>query len=325
MNHPIDPIIARVLTGHCSSEDYLLLSEWLEADEKNKTVFRLLKGYWDAEVSFRHSLQPGPSLTKLSNQIEKQERGKRIKRFRRIVFPLAAAAVALIAVFFLTTYFSSRQPGARQFYTYLTDKSKANLTLDDGTKIVLNRYSKLTYSDAYGTARREVRLEGEAYFEVAKNPGKPFVVDMGNASIRVIGTTFSVKAGNDTDRITAILLEGSIRFESATQHVLLSPDQQLTFTRSTHKINIQPVDAKGQVAWKDGLLKYKSIALSLLLEELGEKYGVPVYLENRQLADPAVTVSGTFTEEQSLEEILRVISRSLPIRWVERSGAFYIR
>ena len=80
--------------------------------------------------------------------------------------------------------------------------------MDDGTKIILNRNSRFTYSDAYGTDQRKVNLEGEAYFEVAKNPERPFIVDMGNASIRVLGTTFSVKADKGKDQITAVLLEG---------------------------------------------------------------------------------------------------------------------
>ena len=72
----------------------------------------------------------------------------------------------------------------------------------------MNRNSRFTYSDAYGTDQRKVNLEGEAYFEVAKNPERPFIVDMGNASIRVLGTTFSVKADKGKDQITAVLLEG---------------------------------------------------------------------------------------------------------------------
>ena len=168
-------------------------------------------------------------------------------------------------------------------------------------------------------------MEGEAYFEVAKNPERPFIVDMGNASIRVLGTTFSVKADKGKDQITAVLLEGSIRFESPTQQVLLAPDQQLTFIRSTNKIDIQSVNAKENLAWKDGLLKYKSIALCTLLNELEKKYEIPIHIENKKLMDPNVTVSGTFSEDQSLKEILQVISRSLPIKWSQRDGTYYIQ
>lgn len=324
MNTHIDHIIGRVLTGNGSSEDFLLLSEWLHADEKNQKEFRLLKGYWDAEVSFRHGLQPGLSLEKVRLEIDKQEKQKRLSRRRSIVIPFAAAAILLIVLFSMQ-YFSSEKTEVREFYTYITDKNKSDFTLADGTKIVLNRHSRLTYSNDFGAGRREVALEGEAYFEVTKNPEKPFIVEMGNASIRVLGTTFCVKAEKGEDRISAILVEGSIRFESAAQQVLLSPDQELVFTRSTHQICIQPVDARQETAWKDGLLKYKSVPLCVLLDELEKRYEIPIHLENKKLTDTAVTVSGTFTEDQSLKEILRVIARSLPIEWSERDGAFYIR
>lgn len=312
MNTHIDHIIGRVLTGNGSSEDFLLLSEWLHADEKNQKEFRLLKGYWDAEVSFRHGLQPELSLEKVRREIDKQEKQKRIRRYRLILIPLAAAVVLYIVLLSLP-YFSSETAEVREFYTYITDKNKCDFTLADGTKIVLNRHSRLTYSNDFGAGRREVALEGEAYFEVTKNPEKPFIVEMGNASIRVLGTTFCVKAAKGEDRISAILVEGCIRFESAAQQVLLSPDQELVFTRSTRQICIQPVDARQGTAWKDGLLKYKSVPLCVLLDELEKRYEMPIRLENKKWADRAVTVSGTFTEDQSLKEILRVIARSLPI------------
>lgn len=321
MEHNIDHIIARILSGNSSSEDFLSLSEWLNEDENNKREFRLLKSYWDADVSFSHSLLPSVSLSKLRDKIDKQKRARLI----RLVAVPFAAAIAGIILFLATTQIDNRKPEVQQYYTYITDKSKSHFTLDDGTKIILNRDSRLTYSDAYGTDKREVRLEGEAYFEVAKNKEKPFIVDIGNASIRVLGTTFSVKAGKGNDLITAVLQEGSIRFESPTQQVLLSPDQQLTFTRSTNKIDIRSVNAKENLAWKDGLLKYKSVPLCTLLNELEKRYEVPIHIDNKMLLDSSVTVSGTFSEEQSLKEILRVISRSLPIKWSQRNGAYYIQ
>lgn len=324
MENNIDHIITRILSGNSSSEDFLSLSEWLNADDRNKKRFRLLKIYWDAEVSFSHSLNPHISFDNLTKKIQEQSRQKRRKLIRLIATPVAAAIVFLV-LFFATTQLDIQRPEAQRFYTYVCDKNKSHFTLNDGTEITLNRNSRLTYSDEYGTDKRMVSLEGEAYFEVAKNPEKPFIVDMGNASIRVLGTTFSVKADKGNDLITAVLKEGSIRFESPTQQVLLAPDQRLTFTRSTNKIDIQTVNAKEDLAWKDGLLKYKSIALYTLLNELEKRYEVPIHIENKKLMDPNVTVSGTFSDQQSLQEILRIISRSLPIQWSQKEGSYHIR
>ena len=79
MENSIDHIITRILSGNSSSEDFLSLSEWLNADEKNKKEFRLLKSYWDAEVSFSHSLMPNVSLDNLRKKIDDQSRQKRIE------------------------------------------------------------------------------------------------------------------------------------------------------------------------------------------------------------------------------------------------------
>lgn len=324
MENDINHIIARVLSGNSSSTDFLSLSDWLSSDEKNKKEFGLLKSYWDAEVSFTYSMAPTLSLEKLSNKINEQEKKRKFRRISLIAYPIAAA-VAILVVLTTIIHLQTQQTKTEQYYTYLTDKNKSHITLDDGTKIILNRNSRLTYSDAYGAERRHVRLEGEAYFEVAKNPAKPFIVDIDNAYIQVLGTVFSVKADKGNDQVKAVLLEGSIRFESPTQKVLMTPNQELTFYRATDKINVESVNARDNISWKDGLLKYKSVALCTLLNELEKRYDYPIRIENKQLMDPKVTVSGTFSEDQSLKEILQVISRSLPIKWSQRNGTYYIQ
>ena len=92
MENSIDHIITRILSGNSSSEDFLSLSEWLNADEKNKKEFRLLKSYWDAEVSFSHSLMPNVSLDNLRKKIDDQSRQKRLRLIRFIATPIAAAS-----------------------------------------------------------------------------------------------------------------------------------------------------------------------------------------------------------------------------------------
>ena len=148
---------------------------------------------------------------------------------------------------------------------------------------------------------------------------------MNGASIVVLGTHFNVKADADSDDITATLVEGSIRFEGAKQNIVMTPNQQLTFSRSTNKVDIKHVDTDVFTAWKDGLLKYKSIPFIELMEELKNTYKVDIKIDNEELKKPTVTVSGTFSREQSIEQILKVISRSLPIRWNNSNGVYYIQ
>ena len=199
------------------------------------------------------------------------------------------------------------------------------VTLSDGTVVYLNSGSELRYPVAFGAERRDVFLSGEGYFEVAKDPSKPFQVEMNGASITVLGTHFNVKADAESDDITATLVEGSIRFEGAKQNIVMTPNQQQTFNRSTNKVDVKEIDTDTFTAWKDGLLKYKSIPFTELIENLKDIYQVEIRIDDERLADPSITVSGTFNQKQSIEQILKVISHSLPIRWTNKTGNYHIQ
>ena len=323
MESRINHIIAHVLSGEASSDDILTLSRWLGENPENQEEFHRLKSYWDAEVAFSQSVAASLAAEKLQQTIQKQSFGtKKISLGR--AFILIAASVALLIVLTVVGVMNYTGHMSTEYYTYLTDEHKSSFTMEDGTVVTLNKNSRLLFTDAFGKRKRSVKLEGEAYFEVAKNTSKPFQVELGDASITVLGTHFNVKADPESDKITTTLVEGSIRFEGAKQHIVMTPNQQLTFSRLTNKIDIKHVDADIFIAWKNGLLKYKTIPFIELISELEKIYKVSIKLENKELAEPYMTVSGTFSKDQNIEEILKVISRSLPIHWNNSNGIYYI-
>ena len=117
----------------------------------------------------------------------------------------------------------------------------------------------------------------------------------------------------------------NVKLEGAKQNIVTTPNQQLTFNRSTNKVDVKEIDTDTFTAWKDGLLKYKSIPFVELIKELQSAYKVEIQIDSQELKNPAVTVSGTFSQEQSIEQILKVISRSLPIRWHNSERVYYIQ
>lgn len=186
MENRINHIIARVLSGESSSDDILSLSEWLNENEKNRDEFRRLKNYWDADVAFKHSVAPAFSADKLQQKINVQRRQTARRQLWRNAIPLIAAA-CLLFIFSTALFLYNTNNRTSEHYTLLTDEHTSNFTLEDGTVITLNKNSRLSYSDKYGKDSRNVKLEGEAYFEVAKDPSKPFQVEMNGASITGIG------------------------------------------------------------------------------------------------------------------------------------------
>lgn len=324
MENKINHIITRVLSGESSSDDILSLSEWLNESEKNRDEFRRLKNYWDADVAFKHSIAPAFSADKLQQKINVERKQADRRQLGRNALPLIAAA-CLLFIFSTAFFLYQTQDRTTEYYTLLTNEHTSDFTLEDGTVITLNKNSRLRYSNQYGKNGRNVKLEGEAYFKVAKDPDRPFQVEMNGASITVLGTHFNVKADTGSDDITATLVEGSIRFEGAKQQIVMTPNQQLTFSRSTNKVSIKQVDTDLSTAWKDGLLKYKSIPFIQLVENLETIYQADIRIDDKRLTDPSVTVSATFDEGQSLEQILNVISYSLPVRWTNDKGVYHIQ
>ena len=323
MENRINHIIARVLSGESSSDDILSLSEWLNENEKNRDEFRRSR-----IIGMRMSLSNIPSPLLLGRQTATKDQCTKEAdlpaQLWRNAIPLIAAA-CLFFIFSTAFFLYNTKDRTSEYYTLLAGEHTSNFTMEDGTVITLNKNSRLSYSDKYGKDNRNVKLEGEAYFEVAKDSGKPFQVEMNGASITVLGTHFNVKADAESDDITATLVEGSIRFEGAKQNIVMTPNQQLTFSRSTNKVDVKQIDTDTFTAWKDGLLKYKSIPFTKLIENLKDMYQVEIRIDDERLADPSVTVSGTFDQRQSFDQILKVISYSLPVRWTNHDGVYHIQ
>lgn len=320
MKEKIDHIIAKVLSGEpCSSEELLFLTEWLGEDEDRKTQFMQLSSYWDAEVTLQKNLISSDlAFEKLSRQIE--NKGKKPSRRINLNVFLVAASLMLVVVISSLLYFSN-SPTIETF-TYVTQNDNATFHLTDGTHVVLNKNSKLTYTNEYGKNIRRVELEGEGYFDVKKNAEKPFIVHTNAGDITVLGTIFNVKSYHADSCFTATLVEGSIRFETPSQSVLLSPDQQLTLTKASAKIEVETVNADIHIAWKDGLQKYRSISLTELLKQMESIYAVRIVLEDKKLGE--TIVSGSFIQDEPIENMLSIIQKNLSFKWRKHNDTILI-
>lgn len=352
MKNKIDYIIARILSGEASSEDILSLSSWLNEDEKNRKEFSILKSYWDAEISYNHFSEPTFSLHQLEQKITRKEKESKRRQFIRLWGSVVAIGLLLFTIGFSLIRRPENHP-IEQHYTYLTTDNRTEFTLSDGTKIKLNKNSKLIYSDSYGKQTRDVRLEGEAYFEVASDTVKPFVVIVADDRMRVkvLGTRFNVNAYPNEANVYTTLVEGSVVLQftekslnKIEQHLdqfhteavfsksknkvieqrRMIPNEKVTYHLYTRKLTVQKSEPDDDLAWKDGLIKYKKIAFADLIKDMEKMFNVSIRIQTKELTLSSETVSGSFSEDQSLEQILEVVSRSLPIQWTVRNNVYYI-
>lgn len=324
MEKNIDQLIARILSKEASSEEVVQFSNWLNADEKKQEEFSRIRSYWQAEVSSEEIVNPLISSERFALRLKKEQR----KKQNRMIWSLTSvAAIFLFLIGFSTWHFVyNMQPEkAIHYYTYMTENNRSEVVLSDGTKVVLNKESQLIYTNLYGEGKRDVQLIGEAYFEVAHDSLTPFILTMGESSIHVLGTKFNASSYENAPSISATLLEGSIRFESSGQQVVLLPDQQINFNKDTKRIDVIEVDSRDIVSWTKNVVKFKKISFAELVGNIEKAYQSEIIIGNKDLLNPELTVSASFDENQSLEEVLTVISRSVPIKWSKKENSYYIK
>lgn len=151
-----------------------------------------------------------------------------------------------------------------------------NITLPDGSRVWLNAASSLRYPVAFSEKERRVEITGEAYFEVAKDPSKPFRVTLNNMEVEVLGTHFNINGYTDEEDIRTTLLEGKVKVNVADQTKYLSPGQQAQIN-TTGKISVvNDVNLDETVAWKDGNFQFENSDIKSVMRQLARWYDVEV-------------------------------------------------
>lgn len=197
--------------------------------------------------------------------------------------------------------------------------TRTNLLLPDGTVVWLNAGSVLTYPANFTGEKREVALEGEAFFDVAANATHPFIVHTSTASIRVLGTSFDVKAYERDKTMETTLIKGSIEVTYRRSRIILKPNQKLVVVREDTTVEkkeqrpevniIKPTievhtGAIIETSWTDNKLIFQDEDFKALAEQMERWYGVTIAFDRRELENLRFT--GTFQKEtirQALEAL----------------------
>lgn len=181
------------------------------------------------------------------------------------------------------------------------------VVLPDGTKVWLNAASSLKYPTAFSGKEREVSLKGEAYFEVTRNKSQPFIVQVNDMQVQVLGTRFDIMAYVDEKVVKTTLLEGAVKVAKGNHSSLLKPGEQASINQTAEKINIARVDVDDVIAWKEGLFRFGGNDITVILRQITRWYDVEV---SYQGPVPEVYMGGEVSRNMNLSEVLRVLELS---------------
>jgi transmembrane sensor len=180
------------------------------------------------------------------------------------------------------------------------------LVLPDGSKIWLNAASSIRYPTAFAGKERKLEITGEAYFEVAKNTGMPFIVNANGMEVKVLGTHFNVNAYGDEAAIKTTLLEGAVKITKDAATAILKPGQQSRLTKLGKIDVINDVDLEDAVAWKNGIFSFKRADTKAVMRQIARWYDVEIVYESQV---PSINFGGEMKRDLNLSQALKGLGR----------------
>ena len=239
-----------------------------------------------------------------------------------------AAAVlvgaALVFVFTHTRTLPEQVQGGS--FIVQTDNSDRSFTqLPDGSRIWLNKGTKIEYNQQFGIGNRNVLLNGEAYFEVAKNKKLAFVVKTKSIDVTALGTSFNVNAYDDGNEVTTTLYTGKVNVQSTLTgyKTILNPFEVAVFSKTKDKITTYVFTGPDKPVWMEPEFRFDMLPLIDITKQLEHNYNVVFVYRNQKIKH--LKFSGTFDRDEKLDEILRVIKINTNIDYAIKNDSVIIK
>lgn len=292
-------LLYKYFSGIASIEEEKQILDWVEASDENREAFLKERMLFDVAL--------------FSGKPEAKKTARLIPMLRWTA-RVAAAVIVAVSGYFLTTDFIYNKGAHPQTITVPAGQ-RAQITLADGTRVWLNAKSTLTYAGNFGRKERNVQLDGEAYFEVAKNKSIPFYVHTEMHNVRVVGTSFNVCAYRDSKEFETTLVEGIVDIYTAdSKQVVTRLQKDEFFANYDGRCKKTILPSYEYLRWKEGLYCFDDVPFSGILDKLEKYYNVKITVTSpRLLTHEGLT--GKFREQDGIEHILRAISKEHPFKF----------
>jgi ferric-dicitrate binding protein FerR (iron transport regulator) len=318
-------LISRHLSFKTNAAEDERLYEWVARSKENELVFEQLRTIWlSTQKNANEEADTLGAFTELKNRLRLRESeaegepaaaGKRLKRW----ISFAAASIILVTGSVLLREKIRLLFGDKPVYLERTAKAgeSNSFTLGEGTFVCLAPGSRIVYPEKFTSDSRRISLAGQAFFRVGKNPHQPFIVVSGRLSTEVLGTTFTVSAFDNQEKISIALLEGKIRVTDSAHlfNCLLQPGKEFLYNKNTNETSVRDIDSGENVTgWIDRRLVFNNITLGEAAAQIQAVYGTRLIFENKAASD--CHIWGRFTNEP-LSNILETIRLAGDIKCVQ--------
>ena len=300
-------LLKRFFEGQATTDEEMRVREWMDASEENRRAYFRERKMYDMTL-----LLTDESEIKSAPQPEK----KNVRFFIKFIEIAAVAVITLV----VTLFYKNRE---EQNYWLTAQKISApagqriQLELSDGTQVWLNARTKIEYPAAFVGKDRRVKLDGEAYFQVAKNASKPFIVQTSKGDVEVLGTKFNVESYSDDNTFTTALMEGAVKVTAGGYQCNLKPNQMAYLKDG--KIRVAPIEDYNPYRWREGIISFKNETFPDIIHKFEKYYGVEFRIENK--ASDEVLVKILLNEKEAK---LPIKSSLAPYyKWTDIKAYYY--
>jgi ferric-dicitrate binding protein FerR (iron transport regulator) len=351
-------LLSRNLSGEATPDEKEALMKALQQQPDLMQQYELLQRLWkpghnnsieEIETKIGHILRRSANETAATDQLINTPSTENKFRFLKIARWAAALVGISLAVWTYTTLGPTARKDDNEIFT--KKGSKTRTLLPDGSTVFLNAGSSIVYDPNFSGNTREVTLQGEAYFDIVKQPEKPFIVHAGDINIRVLGTAFNVKSYAEEPTIETTLIRGQVQITYDTYKkgdpIYLHPNQKIVLpkigitlskettdtsseahslaTRTTAIVNLDTSlreNERLETAWIYNRLEFRSDRFEGLAKKLERWYNITIHFEDEQVRSLAFTGS---MENETVEQAFRALSVAVPFQFEIKGNDVYIK
>lgn len=230
-----------------------------------------------------------------------------------------AAAAAILILATTGIYYLNNEQASPKIVETTTKQQKDIIKLEDGTVVHLNKNSTISFPENFATDKREVTLNGEAFFEVAKETNRPFVIRTNHSDVEVLGTSFNINTKQEQTAVSVATGKVKVQSLSNQKSAILIPDQSALVTKED--LETFPTKNKNYLTWKTGVFHFEKAELKQVVNELNGHFGNKITLSNSK----SDCLLSTSFKQRELTEILEIIQLTCGLKLTQKNGNYVLQ
>lgn len=304
-------LITKVLAGEASTDEITAFTNWRNASDANNQFARQIEAIWNNTNEPNDHIDVDAAWEKVTQKIKTKKQVSFQTTFLRIAAVLILVAGAGL---FLSKWLQSDTLNISQ--TAINDTKE--ITLPDGSVVWLNKNSSISYNNEFKGNTRNVELHGEAFFEVQKDPAKPFVITTKYAVTQVLGTSFNLVAYDSLTETTLSVKTGKVSFTSnKTNHQLIITANESAIINEAGQVKKDEEFNSNAMAWKNKELVFNNTPFNEVVKAIEKFYTVKITVSNPQINNCHFT--GQFNNAP-LSEVLGIVSKTLQLSYTQNNN-----